>query len=107
MGSLRFMRMVVFFDLPMETPEDRRRYRVFRQALMKNGFIMMQESVYCKLLTTLSVENSVRNMIQANKPSKGIVQTLMVTEKQFSKMEFIVGESRNDVVDSDERLVIL
>ena len=107
MGSLRFMRMVVFFDLPMETSEDRRRYRVFRQALMKNGFIMMQESVYCKLLTTPSVENSVRNMIQANKPSKGIVQTLMVTEKQFSKMEFIVGESRNDVVDSDERLVIL
>ena len=37
----------------------------------------------------------------------GIVQTLVVTEKQFSKMEYVVGESKNDIVDSEERLVIL
>lgn len=101
------MRMIVFFDLPTETLEDRRNYRKFRKALIKNGFIMMQESVYCKLLTTPSVEKSVKNLIQKNKPEKGIVQTLLVTEKQFSKMEFVVGEWQNDVINNNERLIVL
>ena len=45
--------------------------------------------------------------IRRNKPPEGMVQVLTVTEKQFSKMEFITGEFNSDVVDSDERLVIL
>lgn len=101
------MRIIVFFDLPTETNEDKRAYRHFRKALMKDGFIMMQESVYTKLLTTPSVENSVKNLIRKNKPSKGIVQVLTVTEKQFSKMEFVVGEYHSDIIDTEERLVIL
>ncbi len=107
MSSFRFMRIIVFFDLPTETNEDKRAYRRFRKALIKDGFIMMQESVYTKLMTTPSVENSVKNLIRKNKPEKGIVQTLTVTEKQFSKMEFVVGEYHSDVIDSEERLVIL
>lgn len=101
------MRIIVFFDLPTETNEDKRAYRRFRKALIKDGFIMMQESVYTKLLTTPSVENSVKNMIRKNKPAKGIVQALTVTEKQFSKMEFVVGEYHSDIIDTEERLVIL
>lgn len=101
------MRMIVFFDLPTETNEDKRAYRIFRKALIKNGFIMMQESVYTKLLTTPTVESSVKNLINRSKPSKGIVQTLIVTEKQFSKMEFIVGEYHSDIIDSEERVIVL
>ena len=41
------------------------------------------------------------------RPPHGLVQILSVTEKQFSQMEFITGEYKSDVVDSDERLVIL
>ena len=44
------MRILVMFDLPMETSEERRNYRKFRKNLIKNGFIMMQESVYVKLV---------------------------------------------------------
>lgn len=107
MSGLRFMRMLVFFDLPTLTNEDRRNYRLFRKILIKNGFIMLQESVYCKLMTSPSVENSMKNLLQKNKPPQGIVQTLLVTEKQFSKMDYVVGEFTSDVIDSDERLIIL
>lgn len=41
------------------------------------------------------------------KKVKGIVQTLLVTEKQFSKMEFVVGEWKNDIINNDERLIVL
>lgn len=97
----------MFFDLPTETAEDRRNYRQFRKELIKNGFIMMQESVYCKLLTTPSVENSVNNLLQKIKPQRGIVQSLVVTEKQFAGMSFWVGQKVSEYIDSDERLVIL
>ena len=101
------MRVIVMFDLPTLTPEDKRNYRGFRTMLIRNGFIMIQESVYTRILLTPSAGASVYNTIRKNKPPNGVVQILTVTEKQFSKMEFIVGETKSDIVDSDERLLIL
>lgn len=43
--SYRYMRILVFFDLPVVTDEERRIYRTFRKYLIKNGFLMLQESV--------------------------------------------------------------
>ena len=101
------MRTLVFFDLPTESTEDKRHYRKFRKLLLKNGFIMMQESVYTRMLITPTAERALINTIRKNKPPSGIVQILTVTEKQFSSMEYIAGEFHSDVIDSDERLVIL
>lgn len=107
MSGFRFMRMVVFFDLPVLSLEERRAYNRFRKTLIKNGFVMLQESVYCKLLTSPSMEASVKNMLQKNRPEKGIVQSILVTEKQYVKMDFIVGKSQTDYVDSEERVIVL
>lgn len=101
------MRILVFFDLPVLTAKERQDYRQFRKFLIKSGFMMMQESVYCKLAQNSTVAEMIIDNIKKNRPSDGLVQMLKVTEKQYAKMEFIVGESRSDVLDSDERLVIL
>lgn len=101
------MRMIVFFDLPTETSAERRNYRHFRKFLMQNGFLMLQESVYCKLLLNGSAQTAMAESIRRNKPPKGIVQMLTITEKQFSKMEYVVGDWTSDVVSSDERLIEL
>lgn len=103
----RYMRVIVFFDLPTESGEDRRQYRKFRKFLIKKGFLMMQESVYCKLALNTTVADSIVQAVKANKPSSGLVQLLVITEKQFSRMEFVVGTSQNNILDSDERIVIL
>lgn len=105
--SYRFMRVFVFFDLPVAGLENRRNYTKFRKFLIKNGFIMMQESVYCRMALNQNSAKIITDNIRRNKPPEGMVQVLTVTEKQFSKMEFITGEFNSDVVDSDERLVIL
>ncbi len=101
------MRTLVFFDLPTETTEDKRNYRKFRKTLISNGFLMLQESVYTRMLITPSAEQAVAAVIRKNRPPKGLVMLLTVTEKQFSKMEFITGEFHTDVITGDERLVIL
>lgn len=45
------MRVMVFFDLPVITSANRKDYRDFHKYLIKTGFLMMQESVYCRLGT--------------------------------------------------------
>lgn len=101
------MRMIVFFDLPTETAKDRREYRKFRKLLINEGFLMMQESVYSKLALNMSVINSQRNKLEANKPKNGIVQILVITEKQFAGIDTIVGSIAPKSLDTTERLVII
>lgn len=101
------MRVLVFFDLPVTTSENRRAYTHFRKFLLKNGFLMLQESVYCKLALNSTAVNAIVENIHKNKPEEGVIQLLTVTEKQYAKMDIIIGELKSEVLDSDERLVIL
>ncbi len=101
------MRILVMFDLPVETAAQRKEYRRFRKYLIKQGFIMLQESNYCKMVQNSSTGETVIKGLRKNKPASGSVQVLKVTEKQFSKMEYIVGYASSDVINDDRRLVIL
>lgn len=101
------MRVLVMFDLPVLTSSQRREYRLFRKHLVLNGFIMLQESVYCKLIQNATAADSVIANVKRNKPNEGVVQLIKITEKQYAKMEYIVGEKFSEILDTDERLVIL
>lgn len=101
------MRVLVMFDLPVTTAAGRREYTRFRKYLVRNGFIMLQESVYCKLALNTTVSNTIVSNLRKNNPPEGLVQVLTITEKQFSRMEFIVGERSSEILDNDERLVII
>ncbi len=101
------MRVVVFFDLPVDTASDRSEYRRFRKFLIRNGFVMMQESVYSKIVLNNTAAVAVQENVRLHKAAKGLIQMLVITERQFERMEIVVGEPQNEIVDSDERLVIL
>lgn len=105
--SYRYMRVMVFFDLPVLTEKNKRDYRMFRKFLIKTGFLMLQESVYCKLVPNGTLADSLIENVKKNRPNEGLVQVLKITEKQYSKMEYIVGSGKKDILDSDERLIIL
>lgn len=95
------------FDLPMQSPSEKREYTKFRKQLIKNGFLMMQESIYCKLAQNTSAGELIIENIRKNKPESGLVQAMSITEKQYSKIEYIIGKRCSEVLDSDERLVII
>ena len=105
--SYRYMRVMVFFDLPVITSANRKDYRDFHKYLIKTGFLMMQESVYSKIVLNNTVLDAVCRNIRRNKAKKGLIQVLTVTERQFEKMEFIEGTSQSSVIDSDEKLVVI
>ncbi len=97
----------MFFDLPTETSENRRDYRKFRKFLITKGFLMVQESVYSKLTLNQTVANSIVSSVKNNCPKEGLVQMLVVTEKQYERMAYIVGEKKSSVIDTDERMIVL
>ncbi len=101
------MRMIVFFDLPVETSAERREYARFRKYLIKSGFMMIQESVYCKLMLNQTAVNAMMENVRKHKPPSGLVQVLTVTEKQYARMEYIVGSYDGDIISSDERFICL
>lgn len=101
------MRVFVFFDLPVLTAKNKRDYYNFRKYLLKSGFLMIQESVYCKLAQNSTVAEGIVEALKKNKPDDGLVQVLRITEKQYAKMECIVGQSSSCVLDTDERLTII
>lgn len=105
--SYRYMRIMVMFDLPTITNTNKREYTRFRKYLIKNGFMMLQESVYCKLALNTTVADAIVDNVKKNKPPEGLVQLLMITEKQYSRMEFVIGETKSNVLNTDERLVVL
>lgn len=103
----RFMRVIVFFDLPTITNTDKREYRKFRQLLIKSGFLMIQESVYSKLVLNTTAANVVLGQLRKGKPRKGLVQAMIVTEKQYARIEFIVGDQVTDVLNDNSETVII
>lgn len=107
MVRLRFMRVMVFFDLPTKTSKDIRNYNRFRHFLLDEGFVMMQESVYSKITTNGTGADTVIRKIRGHRPPDGIVEVLTITETQFQGIEYIVGECQTEIVDSQERFVLL
>lgn len=101
------MRVLVFYDLPVADGEDRSNYSHFHRYLIQNGFLMLQESVYCKLALNKTAVDAILANLRKNKPPAGLIQVLCVTEKQFSRCEYILGEATTDIIDSDERLIVL
>lgn len=85
------MRLMLFFDLPMNTKDERRKYTTFRKYLLSNGFMMLQFSVYAKIFPNrISLIQYVESL-KRNLPNKGSVRMMAVTEKQYEKMLILVG----------------
>lgn len=103
----RFMRTIIFFDLPNIYAKDKRNYQLFRKFLINEGFIMMQESVYSKIVLNSEQGKLLFDRIKRNAPKKGLIQSLTITENQYAKIEYIIGESTTKIINSEERLVIL
>ncbi|WP_170999534.1 CRISPR-associated endonuclease Cas2 [Paucilactobacillus kaifaensis] len=101
------MRLMVMFDLPVETSKERKAYRKFRKELINEGFLMIQYSIYVRVCVSKQSAGFMEKRIAEFTPELGIVQTMMVTEKQYNDMNFLLGEPKKDVRNTSDRTVIL
>lgn len=82
-SGYRLMRILVFFDLPVTKKTDRKAYSRFRKFLIRDGFDMIQFSVYARLCSCPDM---------AEKHIKGSIRVMTVTDKQYSSMIIMLGE---------------
>lgn len=101
------MRMLVMFDMPTETADERKAYRKFRKFLISEGFIMHQYSVYSKILLNGTAGKAMVTRLQQNNPQRGLITLLSVTEKQFSKMLYLNGDKDTSIGNDDSRIIFL
>lgn len=85
------MRLILFFDLPMVTKSDVRVYNSFRKYLIKNGYLMMQFSIYSKIFNNREAVVNHITLLKRQVPSRGQIRIMTVTEKQYAKIDTIVG----------------
>ncbi len=105
---IRYMRLMLFFDLPVGTPAQRRSYAQFRKHIIKDGFLMIQESVYSKLVVNDAVAGSTIVRLNTYCPTEGLIQVLKVTEKQYETMTYISGtRAEHEEMDTMEEFIVL
>ena len=69
-SPFRFMRSLLMFDLPVETSAERRAYARFVKFIKKQGFIMFQKSIYCKLSINESSVKLLEKTVKSNLKSR-------------------------------------
>ena len=88
----KYMRIIVFFDLPVVTKKDRKIYAQFRKFLLKDGYDMIQFSVYSRICNGEDGTKKHYARLKDNLPKKGSIRYMKVTEKQYAAMEILVGK---------------
>ena len=68
---------------------------------------MMQESIYCKLVMNPLAAELVKQKVNRIKPRKGVIQALIITEKQYASIDYILGGQNLKERSDTERLVII
>ncbi len=93
MNLNKFMRMLVFFDLPVKTKKERRAATQFRNFLLKDGYHMVQYSVYARVCNGSDSVATHERRLKFNLPNKGSIKLLVVTEKQYDAVRVLVGNT--------------
>lgn len=103
----RYMRIMVFFDLPVKKEADRKVYNKFRKFLIKDGYDMLQYSVYSRFCVNLDQVNKHEKRLQGELPKRGSVRAMIVTDKQYGEMQIMVGEKTSQEELIGDRQLIM
>ena len=90
------MWVLVFFDLPTETKQDRKNYARFRKNMLADGFQMFQFSIYLRHCPSKENADIHVKRVKLELPPLGHVGILCITDKQFGDMELFYGKKATE-----------
>ncbi len=98
------MWLFVFFDLPVTTKKERGEATRFRKGLLKDGFTMMQFSVYNRHCASKESADVHIRRVKGMIPEKGQVSILSVTDKQYGNITNYWGKKTNPLPEGPRQL---
>lgn len=98
--------LVVMFDLPTDTAEERRKASRFRNDLLDGGYLMLQYSVYARCAVTLEKKNALVNQLQTISPDTGNIHCLFITDAQWGDATIICAAPRDSkkIIEKDTQI---
>lgn len=106
LSGYQFMWIMVLFDLPTTSPQERKAYTRFRDFLLDNAFEMAQYSVYVRHTNGKDAVQAVIRKVGAAMPSEGKVDILQFTDKQYENIVCLRGSRPNETKKNPEQLVM-
>ncbi len=103
----KFMRLIVFFDIPTKTKSDKKSAYSFRKFLLKDGYCMLQYSVYARVCNGMDAVRKHEGRLNENLPDVGAVRMLVLTDKQYSSMKILVGTAKKEEKSGSNLLDII
>ena len=101
----KFMRILIFFDLPVVTAKERKAATKFRNFLVKDGYHMIQWSVYSRICNGTDSIAMHKSRLNQNLPEKGSIRMLTLTEKQYESIEVLLGQKTFDDTSESTELI--
>lgn len=102
----RFMWLFVFFDLPVKSKEERHTATRFRNFLLKDGYMMIQFSVYARVCNGQERVDKHLSRLHNSIPSKGSVRAIQITDKQYERMKILIGKQKIREKTKTEQLLL-
>jgi CRISPR-associated protein Cas2 len=103
------MWLMLMFDLPTKTKKQRKQYHWFHKELEKEGYMMIQYSVYGKIFSSTESANlgkkRIKDFVKTN-IKNGNIRIVMFTNKQFSAMDVIIGKKLDDEESELKQLLL-
>ena len=106
LSEYRAVWLFAMFDLPVTDKKARRAYTQFRKSLLKEGFRMMQYSVYARYCPSEEANETYRRRVRSSLPDEGRVRLVSITDRQFGKMGVFDGKTREKVEDPPSQLML-
>lgn len=106
LNAYHIMWLFVFFDLPVVTKKERKIAFVFRKNLMKDGFVMMQFSVYIRHCASYESQKVHIKRVKSFVPKTGMVSILSVTDKQYGDIVNFWGKEKEKIIKEPLQLEI-
>ncbi len=93
-GGFKSMWLMCMFDLPVELETEKRDYTRFKKSLFRNGFTMLQYSVYVRFCPSYDHLVSTQKRVERSLPFHGEIRLLPFTDHQFQKMQTFIQRTK-------------
>ena len=96
--------IMVMFDLPVLTDQERRVATRFRKELLDTGYLMIQFSVYARPCVSYEQMDTHIAKVKSIVPEAGNVRLMFMTDQQWANSETVIGPNYNQgnrAVDPD------
>ena len=106
LSGYRLMWMMVLFDLPVLTKQERKDATKFRKFLLDQGFDMCQLSVYMRFCAGKEQAEAYTRRVQSALPPSGNVQIIYFTDKQYENIVSFTGRKRKAANKNPEQFTL-